>query len=536
MASRTIYPLEAPGLPHWRGISDLAGYTGDLFHGAYDRSPNFFVHNATAIAKRRGFTRGFNELFPGQAAAEYSRNRNATPLVIGDGTGVKVIDSVPTDGGWGENYDNESVHAGFPSDNFRSGNNVNVDNTNLGRGRNKWCESDQGGGANEPSFHGEDSTTHYEVKDLAQIYGRAWMPVPTTGAAGVPGTDVEYQPSFLAKSAVETYYTGQSSLKEPSPFYVTRCEIDLSKIPIGTGNLSLGEGYGRGGTGAATDPPKHFFAIAQGLPGKCENLTKDGTVSGNLATHPWGPANAVNYAHNQFQKATPWTGAVAILQFKQREDAGKPGYALADLRFNFRLRGYEFLCNQAFKDRVNDPNPNPPLVEPSNIKGAAHNGPADQASEGASGQLGIPAVDGVNQMKNLTVAELQTTHVLEFGRVITGIGSSGFKWTTQVRFWQGKTLASMSGFPGDPDITLIKEETANKDVVQVSGENAIHLQHPDNILQDQFLGKGPFMSTFAGVGMASQIPNTAASVSGVTLAANTGIRCSGIEVHNRFIV
>ena len=476
MANRTIYPLDAPTPPHWRGVSDIAGYVGDLFYGPYDRSSNFFVHNATAVAKRRGFVRALNEQFPGNASGEFCREKTRPVMVVGDGVGIKVLSSIPqTSGNTGNPFDDSF---GYPSDDFERPDSASVHNPSHGE---YWAESATGEGSVASS-------------DYNQIDNNDWMVRHATD-----NNEATLYAGYLDKQP--------KNAPEPSPFYVVRAELDLTGLHL-EGNAdheSIALDYGKkSGAVAAGDDYSHFFAIGQGLPGPCKASLR--TTNGETG---WMLKNAVCFRDGKLRKKAPFCGALCLVQWRQQEKQSSTG----DLRFDMRVLVSEFASNYR---------PNHGSIGSYDIKGGVPG--ADKYDSADPGAIvgSVPAVDDVFEVKNLTSAELNDSHTIEFGRVLV----DGKSWVTRARLWRGKSLAEVSSATS-PDVELYQESRHDGEVVQVGGDEAYLLQHPNTIHP----GAQHYIDTFSGVGMGHLTPSATLETADLT----HGPRCGKIVVTPDFL-
>ena len=187
--------------PYWRGASDLAGDYGDLLFGTYLRSTNIAVKNGTAVAKRRGFVRAFDEEFWGSAAVYTRRNGDNRLALVSDGEGVKILSSLPSSFYSGYGLD----HPGFPVDDFDRATNASIATTNK-----HWEEgkdSLQTGGSGRTS------------DDLFTVVGAGSPVVGQLKQAASSGTGFAGADWMIAA---------------PTPFYSTRMELDLSSLDLVT--------------------------------------------------------------------------------------------------------------------------------------------------------------------------------------------------------------------------------------------------------------------------------------------------------------
>ncbi len=194
MAGRPIHPPSAVQPPYWRGISDLAGEIGDLLYGTYRRgTENFYVRNGTAIAKRRGFSRAFNQRFVGCATGTFSREGQTRYHILADGLGVQVFDTLKEKPIYGNFLD----HPGYPLDAFDRADSAVVSNSS-GPPQERWVE-------------GQIQTSLTQFTD----YGSNWEIANQAAAIKVTSTTAE---------------TGvvQHLNQMPGAMFVSRIELDFS--------------------------------------------------------------------------------------------------------------------------------------------------------------------------------------------------------------------------------------------------------------------------------------------------------------------
>jgi len=469
MSNRFIYPIDVPSIPYWKGASDLAGYSGDLFFGAYNRSTNAQIHNATAIAKRRGFARAIAERFKGHATGEFSREKGRPVHVLADGAGIKVLQSIPQiDGGTGSGFTQGPGHL-WDDFNRADSADVNVAGTNY-----KWSES--------LSAEGSISTSDYN-----RIADKTWF----AGEYANPANNI-LRAGYLDK-------LGQAS--EPVSHYVTRAEFNLSGVEIeaSDADYSVLDSYGKGQNIA--DDRWHFFSVAQGLPGPWRSGS-----SGN-GRKGFSVKNATNHTYNTFHSEQPWAGAVCIVEFRQVTlDAEVPLFAM-------RMRVFEFGCRH-----------NEATTLTSATDGVALSSSAwDASNPGGNNEDGLDAEDGVYEIKNLTMAQLQSTHVIEFGRVMT----SSNTWLTRAKLYIDSTIKGVSG-SSIPDLDIFKKETAVglASEKESSGAN-IYIVRPKQMTSA--------VSTFGGLGMGHTTPGSAIGSVPGTMTTEWGMRCNAVIVAENFL-
>lgn len=196
MGELRTHPAEPVQPPVWRGVSDLAGDIGDNVQGTYQRSINAYVRNATTIAKRRGFTRAFDERFVGAASLISHRSQDGTRYqVVGDGDGIKVLTNFTPRPQPGDFFD----HVGFPDDDFdlRTATEISSGAVSGSNPYEPWTEN----GGTSPV--GGDFTLN-----------------------GTSGSAVAVQ--ITRASSGSAYGTMERPLVAPSPFYVVLAELDLT--------------------------------------------------------------------------------------------------------------------------------------------------------------------------------------------------------------------------------------------------------------------------------------------------------------------
>jgi hypothetical protein len=291
---------------------------------------------------------------------------------------------------------------------------------------------------------------------------------------------------------------------------VIRAEIDLSNVLVGTGAKSLAYNYGKGsGPGSAGNEVEHshFFCMGIGLPGRFKNqLTSKNGAFG------YGALNAATFHNGKMNKANPWSGVICMVQFRQEEEAGTADTAL--MRFAMRLHAFACVCdfpeghNQAIGTGIN-------------VKGACHNADAfDSASPWGGDNQGYVALDGVYEIKDISMAQLQSIHTVEFGRIAI---EGGF--FSRARLWTGKTIAGVTGST-TPDLDMSAEHYWNQEVADSEGTPA-YIVRPSNIWDD---GEHN-IQTFAGLGAGWLSPSDTVG----SADPAHGIRCRETQVHNNFL-
>ena len=485
MANRTIYPLEAPTPPHWRGVSDLAGYVGDLFYGAYDRSTNFQVHNATSVAKRRGFVRALNEKFPGHPAGAFCREKGRPVQVLADGVGVKVLSSVPPIiGGGGDPFDDGD--GGFVDDTFDRADNNGVNATGE-----PWAEQ-KGVEPYDTASSWAAGTAGGSIKD------RELRMVATHGG------------TTTANTISACYLDKVHANNEPTSLHVIRAEIDLGKVLIAAdaAKFSLDTDYGKiAGNPAQYDPWSHAFCLGMGLPGRSYNAFNNGN-EGLGGEKDYGALNMTHFANGDFNGGCPWSGIGCRVQFKATGDANTD---INLLRFAIRMHTYAFLSNHP--EGYLGANE---FLDTDAIQGKATGMDSyDSTDPGGGLAQGIVPLDDVYEVTGLTYTQLQTIHTLEFGRVATEDG-----FLMQSKFWRGKTFSAVSGSV-TPDIVASRQFQWGEAV------------------EDGYIVRANEIKPSAGADI-----ETYSAVSGSWLqpdgdigtpAITEGMRCSELQVEPRFM-
>lgn len=213
----------------------MAGDYGDLFYGTYLRSTNIAVKNGTAVAKRRGFVRAFDEEFWGAGSVYTRRNGDNRLALVADGEGVKILSSLPPSFNTGYGLD----HPGFPVDDFDRATSPSIATTNK-----HWEEgkdSLQSGGGSRTS------------EDVFSVIGS--------------GSPVVGQLRHAAGTVASGVVAGADwMIAAPTPFYSTRIELDMSSISLQALNeyrivffMGLPPAYYDGdGTGASVVMDRHY--------------------------------------------------------------------------------------------------------------------------------------------------------------------------------------------------------------------------------------------------------------------------------------
>ena len=477
MANRTIYPLEVPQPPHWRGVSDLAGYVGDLFYGAYDRSVNFQVHNATAIAKRRGFVRALDEKFPGHPAGAFCREKGRPVQLIGDGVGVKILSSVPPIvGGGGDPFDDGDK--GFLADNFDRADGTAVHEAGL----EPWKEK---------GVHNHAAGSAWTATDQNVIKDRAWR---VSVAGGTP-----------TAGAINTGYLDKGwGANLPNSTHVVRVGLDLSNVPIAgdASHFSLATDYGKkSGATDFDDGWSHSFYVGLGLPGKTAN-----TFNSSNENYDYGALNLTHLSHGDSHMACPWAGIGCRVQFRSTGDKDAD---IDQLRFAIRMQTFAYGSNYpeghlSAGSSLND------YMEGKALGMDSY----DIATPGGSDTQGIPALDDIYEITGLSYSQLQANHVLEFGRVPT---DSGF--LLKSRFFRGKNLSSATGST-TADIIQNQQFIWNEQI------DDFYVVRPNEIMPSA--GGIP---TYGAMSASWLQPHN-----DVVVAANThGIRVDEVQAHERFM-
>jgi hypothetical protein len=205
-----------------------------------------------------------------------------------------------------------------------------------------------------------------------------------------------------------------------------------------------------------------------------------------------------------------------MVQFRQEEEAGTGGEEEDTSLLRFAMRLHAFACVCDFPEGHNQA-----IGTDRAVKGACHNADAfDSASPWGGDNQGYVALDGVYEIKDISMAQLQSIHTVEFGRIAI---EGGF--FSRARLWTGKTIAGVTGST-TPDLDMSAEHYWNQEVADSEGTPA-YIVRPSNIWDD---GEHN-IQTFAGLGAGWLSPS--ATVGSADPAH--GIRCRETQVHNNFL-